>query len=92
VLGLVARDGVRLVSLGVVVGLLLAAGATRLLTGLLFGLSPLDGVTFAVMSALFVAVALVASYLPARRAAASDPDGGAARGVIVAGARSSSST
>jgi putative ABC transport system permease protein len=58
----------------VVVGLLLlAAGATRLLAGLLFGLSPLDGVTFAVMSALFVAVALVASYLPARRAAASDP-------------------
>jgi hypothetical protein len=73
VLGLVARDGVRLVSLGVVVGLLLAVAATRLLAGLLFGLSPLDGVTFAGMSALFVVVALVASYLPARRAAASDP-------------------
>jgi len=56
-----------------VAGLLLAAAATRLMAGFLFGLSPLDATTFAGMSALFVAVALVASYLPARRAAASDP-------------------
>jgi predicted permease len=73
VLGMVVGDGMRLVGLGVAAGLLLAAAASRLLTRLLFGLSPLDVGTFAGMSALFVVVALVASYLPARRAAASDP-------------------
>ena len=73
VLGMIVRDGLWLGGLGVAVGLLLAAAATRLMAGFLFGLSPLDVTTFAGMSALFVAVALVASYLPARRAAASDP-------------------
>jgi putative ABC transport system permease protein len=63
----------RLAGTGVVVGVLMAAAATRLIAGLLFNVSPLDGLTFAGMSALFVAVALVASYLPARRAAATDP-------------------
>ena len=73
VLGMVVGDGMRLVGLGVLVGLLLAAAASRLIAGLLFGLDPLDATTFAGMSAVFVAVALVASFLPARRAAASDP-------------------
>ena len=73
VLGMVVREGMRLAGTGVVVGLVLAAVATRLIAGFLFSVSPMDGVTFAGMSVLFIAVALLASYLPARRAAATDP-------------------
>ena len=73
VLGMVVREGMRLAGTGVVVGLVLAAVATRLIAGFLFSVSPIDGATFAGMSALFIAVALLASYLPARRAAATDP-------------------
>jgi ABC-type antimicrobial peptide transport system permease subunit len=73
VLGMVVREGMRLAVVGVGVGLLLAAAATRLMGGLLFDVSPLDLPTFAAMSGLFVLVALLASWLPARRAAASDP-------------------
>ena len=73
VVGMVLREGMRLAGTGVVVGVLLAAAATRLISGFLFDVSPLDGLTFAGMSGLFIAVALLASYLPARRAAAADP-------------------
>jgi len=70
---MVVVGGMRLAGLGVVIGLLLAAGASRLLVAFLYGVSPLDVPTFAATSALFVAVAFVASYLPARRAAMADP-------------------
>jgi predicted permease len=73
VLGMVVREGMRLAVMGVAAGLVLAAAATRLMAGLLFNVSPLDSVTFAGMSLLFLGVAFVSSYLPARRAAASDP-------------------
>jgi predicted permease len=73
VLGMVVREGMWLAGTGVVVGVLLAAAATRLIAGFLFDVSPLDALTFASMSAVFVGVALLASYLPARRAAATDP-------------------
>ena len=73
VVGLIVREGMRLAGIGVILGLLLAAGGTRLISRFLFSVSPLDAMTFAGMSALFVVVALVASYLPARRAAAADP-------------------
>jgi predicted permease len=73
VLGMMVRDGLRLAAIGIVIGLALAAAATRLIAGWLFNISPLDITTFAGMSAVFVAVALIASYLPARRAAAADP-------------------
>jgi predicted permease len=73
VLGMVLREGMRLAGTGVVAGIILAAGVTRLIAGFLFSVSPMDAVTFAGMSALFLAVALLASYLPARRAAATDP-------------------
>jgi ABC-type lipoprotein release transport system permease subunit len=63
----------RLAALGVGVGLALGAAATRLVANLLFDVSPLDATTFGAMSALFVGVALLASWLPARRAAMSDP-------------------
>jgi putative ABC transport system permease protein len=73
VVGMVLREGMRLAGTGVVVGVLLAAAVTRLISGFLFDVSPLDGLTFAGMSGLFIAVALLASYLPARRAAGADP-------------------
>jgi putative ABC transport system permease protein len=73
VLGLIVGDGMRLVGLGVATGLLLAAAGTRVMAKLLFGVSPMDAATFAAMSGVFVAVALVASWLPARRAATVDP-------------------
>ena len=73
VLGMVVREGMRLAGTGVVVGVLLAGAATRLIAGFLFDVSPLDALTFAGMSVLFVVVALLASYLPARRAASTDP-------------------
>ena len=73
ILGLMTRDGLRLAALGIVVGLLLAAAATRLIAGWLFNISPLDLTTFLGMSLVFIIVAFVASYLPARRAAFADP-------------------
>jgi predicted permease len=73
VLGMVVGEGMRLAVTGVVIGVILAAGATQLIAAFLFNVSPMDAITFTVMAALFIVVALVASYLPARRAAATDP-------------------
>jgi predicted permease len=70
---LVLREGVPLIVTGVAVGLLAAFGLTRLMSALLFGVSPVDPVTFASVSLALGAVALVASYLPARRASSLDP-------------------
>jgi putative ABC transport system permease protein len=73
VLGLVARYGARLILAGVALGLLAAFAVTRLLAGLLFGVSDKDPVTFAFVALLLSGVALVACYLPARRATRVDP-------------------
>jgi predicted permease len=73
VLRMVVSQGLRLAALGLVVGLLGALALTRLMTGLLFGTSPNDPVTFATVVAVLAAVALLASWLPARRAALIDP-------------------
>jgi predicted permease len=73
VLRLVVGEGMRPVAVGVAIGLLLALGATRLMMSFLLGVSPLDALTFVGGAAVLTAVALTASYLPARRAAATDP-------------------
>jgi len=73
VLRMMIGEGVRLGAIGIGAGLLLAGATTRLMQGWLFGVSPLDVPTFAGMAAVFAAVALAASYLPARRAASADP-------------------
>nr|MDQ6925690.1 ABC transporter permease [Candidatus Eremiobacteraeota bacterium] len=73
VVRLVVGEGMRPVAVGMAIGLLLAFGATRLLRSFLFGVSPLDAVTFVGGAAMLTAVALTASYLPARRAAATNP-------------------
>jgi putative ABC transport system permease protein len=67
VLRLVLGDALRLVFIGVVVGLIAARFVTRLLTGLLYGIEPFDPWTFAATAVILLAVAGVASYVPARR-------------------------
>jgi ABC-type antimicrobial peptide transport system permease subunit len=71
--GLVTRDGLRLVGLGVVLGLAVSAGVTRLIVFMLYGVSPLDPVTWAAASALLLGAGLVASVIPAWRAARVNP-------------------
>jgi ABC-type antimicrobial peptide transport system permease subunit len=73
VMRLVLGQSLALVTAGLAIGLAGAAGATRYLEGLLFGLTPLDASTFAGAAVLFGSVAAVASYVPARRAATVDP-------------------
>jgi len=58
---------------GIVLGIGGAAGLTRYLESMLFGLRPLDPATFAAVAVGFAAVAMLASYVPARRAASVDP-------------------
>ncbi len=70
---LFVRRGLALVGVGVVLGLGGAGGSTRLMRSLLFGVSPLDPVTFAAVPVVLAAAAALASYLPARRATAVDP-------------------
>ncbi|MEX2177737.1 MAG: ADOP family duplicated permease [Gemmatimonadaceae bacterium] len=70
---LVVGAGLKLTAIGLVVGLLGAFASTRLLTGLLYGVSPVDPVSFVAIALLMVAIALVASYMPARRAVRIDP-------------------
>jgi len=73
VLKLVVRQGMMLALVGVGVGFFVALGLTRLMAGLLFGVSPYDPVTLAVFSLLLACVALLANYVPARRAAMVEP-------------------
>ena len=66
-------QGLRLAGVGVAFGLLASIGFTRLLQGLLFGISASDPSTFAVIAVLLVGVALLACWIPARRATKVDP-------------------
>jgi len=70
---LMLRQALRLAGLGLALGLMGAVAASRLITGMLFEVRPGDPVTYAAVAILLGAVALLASYLPARRAAHLDP-------------------
>jgi putative ABC transport system permease protein len=72
-LRIILGQALALVAFGLVLGLSASAGLTRLMSSLLFGVSPLDPRTYVGMSLLLTAVALVASYIPARRASRVDP-------------------
>src|SRR5205807_9728443 len=73
VMSQVVGGGIRLAGMGIGVGVLLALAVTRLLTALLYGVRASDPMTFLGVVALLALVALIASYLPARRAARVDP-------------------
>ena len=73
VMRLVLGQGMGLAAIGVAVGIGGALAVTRLMESLLFGVTATDGATFAVVAAALAGVALLASYLPARRAAKIDP-------------------
>jgi putative ABC transport system permease protein len=73
VLRLVARRGLALTLAGTGIGLAAAFALTRLMASILFGVTPTDGVTFAAVAVLLWAVALLACYIPARRATRVNP-------------------
>ncbi len=73
ILQLVIRQALVLVVIGIAFGLAAAFALTRVMASLLFGISTTDGLTFVVISMLLAAVALIASWLPARRATKVDP-------------------
>jgi len=73
ILAMILKQGVRLSIAGVVIGVVVAAMASRGLTTLLFGVSPLDPWSYGAVIALLVGVAAAASWIPARRAARVDP-------------------
>jgi putative ABC transport system permease protein len=70
---MVLRQGVALVLVGTAVGLACAVGVSRSMTGVLYGVRPIDPPTFAAVAGLLIAVAVIACYIPARRATRVDP-------------------
>jgi putative ABC transport system permease protein len=73
VLKMILRQGMALTLLGVALGAVMTAMLTRLMTKLLYGVSPTDPETFAAITLLLIAVAILACWIPARRAAKVDP-------------------
>ena len=73
ILRLVLENGLKVALAGVAIGLFAAFGVTRFVGRMLYGVAPTDPATFAVIAALLVAVALLACFLPARRATKVDP-------------------
>jgi predicted permease len=73
VLRMVLKDGARMTLVGVVVGVVGAMGLTRLMASMLFGVKPTDPLTFIAVTSLLCAIAMLACYVPARRAMKVDP-------------------
>ena len=73
IIGLVVRQGMQLAAAGILLGLAGAAGLTRVMDSLLFGVSATDALTFTAVAALLAAVAFAAIVIPARRATRVDP-------------------
>ncbi len=72
-LGMFVRSGLVLTGAGILSGMVISATAMRLMSSLLFGVEPVDALTYAVACIALLAAALVASYLPSRRALRVDP-------------------
>jgi len=73
ILGMLLRRGITLTLIGVAFGVVAALGATRLISSMIFGVSPYDPLTFVAVAAILSIVALLACYIPARRAMKVDP-------------------
>ena len=73
ILSLILGHGARLAAAGVGIGITAAFAGTRLMSSLLFGISPFDPLTFATVALMLTVVALAACYIPARRAMRVDP-------------------
>jgi ABC-type antimicrobial peptide transport system permease subunit len=70
---MVVGQGARVIAVGIGIGLAAALGATRALSGLLFGVAAVDVTTFLAMASLMLVVGGLAAYVPARRASRVDP-------------------
>jgi ABC-type lipoprotein release transport system permease subunit len=70
---LVVREGLGATGLGLAIGMVSAAGLTRLMQSVLFGIGPLDAVAFAAAPLILLPIALAACLLPASRAARTNP-------------------
>jgi hypothetical protein len=73
VTALVVRQGLRIVAVGVVIGLVVAAGTSRAIAALLYGTSPRDPIVYGAVAAVLLLAAAAAAFVPARRAGALDP-------------------
>jgi ABC-type antimicrobial peptide transport system permease subunit len=73
ILGLIGREFLAIVGIGLAVGLVGAFALTRLMASLLFGVSAIDATTFGLLPLVLGAIALIATYVPARRAMRVDP-------------------
>jgi putative ABC transport system permease protein len=73
IVGMVVRQGLMLAAIGIVAGILGAAALTRALSTLLYATSTADALTFAAVSAIFLTVAAVACFIPARQVTSIDP-------------------
>ncbi|MEN6338206.1 MAG: FtsX-like permease family protein, partial [Phycisphaerales bacterium] len=73
VLSAIVRQGMKLTAAGTVLGMILAVALTRVVSSLLYGVTPTDPLTFLLATALLVAIGCVSCWLPARRAARIDP-------------------
>ncbi len=73
VLRMVLKDGVRMTLIGIGIGMAAALGLTRLMSNMLFGVKPTDPLTFACVAMLLCVIAMLACYVPARRATKVDP-------------------
>lgn len=73
VLKLILRQTLILAAIGIAGGLVTAVAVTRFAANLLYGISPADPATFAIISALLLGVAVIAGYFPTRRATGIDP-------------------
>jgi predicted lysophospholipase L1 biosynthesis ABC-type transport system permease subunit len=71
--GMFLRHGLLLTAMGIALGLVVAAGLSRLMSSLLFGVTPFDPVTYSATAAVLLIAAMAATYIPARRAASVDP-------------------
>ena len=73
IITMVLREGMTMAATGVALGIAISYAAARMLTALLFGITPTDAVSFALASGCLLLFALIASYLPARKATRIDP-------------------